>query len=228
MLICNHHFLRHKERAMSRIPPLTRAELNDPVGLDMFKRKFGSLDADPANGSISGTPGDWELVIGRVPAVLAHVVQGFALYADQQRALDPLLRELAQARAGYACGCQFVFSQHCKGLRAVGASEEQVAAVPQWQVTDAFTPTQRAVLAYTDALAHEHGRVPDALYARLAEDLPAEAIIELTYIACMYVMFATITRALQLEFDDRPEPVVEVPAPAGFRYGGAAQTLGLA
>ena len=33
--------------------------------------------------------------------------------------------------------------------------------------------------------------------------------IELTYIACMYEMHATISRALRLEMDDRDEPVVE-------------------
>jgi hypothetical protein len=32
----------------------------------------------------------------------------------------------------------------------------------------------------------------------------------------MYDMHATMARALRLEFDDRPEPVVEVAAPEGY------------
>ena len=33
----------------------------------------------------------------------------------------------------------------------------------------------------------------------------------------MYCMHAVITRALRLEFDDRDDPIVEVPAPADYK-----------
>ena len=40
-------------------------------------------------------------------------------------------------------------------------------------------------------------------------------VLELTYITSMYVMHAIMSRALRTEFDDRPEPIVEVAAPEG-------------
>lgn len=43
-----------------------------------------------------------------------------------------------------------------------------------------------------------------------------EVILEFTYVACMYDMHATMSRALRLEYDDRDEPIVEVAAPEGF------------
>jgi hypothetical protein len=72
------------------------------------------------------------------------------------------------------------------------------------------------VLAYTDALVLDGGRVPDGVFAVLAQHLPEPQILQLTYITCMYDMHATMARALRLEFDDRPEPVTEVPAPEGY------------
>ena len=44
-----------------------------------------------------------------------------ALYQSEGRKLDPVLRELGQSRTGWAAGSQFVFSQHCKSLRGLGA-----------------------------------------------------------------------------------------------------------
>ena len=72
------------------------------------------------------------------------------------------------------------------------------------------------MLAYTDCLVLDGGRVPDAVFEVLQKHLPDREILQLTYITCMYEMHATMSRALRLEFDDRPEPVVEVAAPEGY------------
>ena len=141
-----------------------------------------------------------------------------------KRLLDPQLRELGQTRTGWARGSQFVFSQHCKSCRAIGIPEEKIAAIPAWQVAECFSPVERALLAYTDALVYDGGRVPDALFDTLRTHLSDEEILELTYITCMYEMHATMSRALRTEFDDRPEPIVEVEAPEGF---DSARDIGL-
>jgi len=95
----------------------------------------------------------------------------------------------------------------------VGVSDEQVAAIPHWQVATCFSPAERAVLAYTDALVLEGGRVSDGVFEALRKELSEEEILELTYVTCMYEMHATMSRALRLEYDDVAERVVEVPAP---------------
>jgi hypothetical protein len=43
--------------------------------------------------------------------------------------------------------------------------------------------------------------------------LSDEEILELTYITALYDMHAVMSRALRTEFDDHPEPIVEVLAP---------------
>jgi hypothetical protein len=55
--------------------------------------------------------------------------------------------------------------------------------------------------------------------------LPDEQILELTYVTCLYEMHATMARALRLEFDDRPDPIVEVPAPDGYGARDIAEDL---
>ena len=59
------------------------------------------------------------------------------------------------------------------------------------------------------------GRSSDAAFSILEDHLSDEAILELTYITCMYEMHATMTRALRLEFDDVDERITEVPLPDG-------------
>ena len=89
----------------------------------------------------------------------------------------------------------------------------QIAAIPAWSVADCFSPIERAVLAYTDALVLERGRVPDGVFAVLKAQLSDEEILELTYITATYMMHAVMSRALRLEYDDVDERVVEMPAP---------------
>ncbi len=144
-----------------------------------------------------------------------HAVRGFGLYRSPARTLDPQLRELGQTRAGWARGSQFVFSQHCKSCRALGMDDAKIAAIPAWQVANCFSPGERAVLAYTDALVFDGGRVPDATFDALRAFLSDEQILELTYITALYDMHAIMCRALRLEFDDRDDPIVEVAAPEG-------------
>ena len=78
------------------------------------------------------------------------------------------------------------------------------------------SPLERALLAYTDALVLGFGRVDEAIFDAMREHLSDEAILEFTYITMMYTMHAVICRALRLEFDDRDDPIVEVPAPEGY------------
>ncbi|USQ97050.1 carboxymuconolactone decarboxylase family protein [Caulobacter sp. RL271] len=201
---------------MPRLREIPRDEVTDKGTLKLYDLLFGDRDPVSAPGTATGTRGDWWTVFAGSPDVLRHAAQGFALYRDPARKIDPVLRELAQTRAGWARGSQFVFSQHCKSLRGLGVAEEKIAAVPHWQVADVFDAHERAVLAYADGLVLDGGRIADGVFAALKAFLSDEQILELTYITCLYEMHAVMSRALRTEFDDRDEPVVEVAAPEDF------------
>lgn len=184
-----------------------------PFAQAVYHMLFGDRDPVVEPGTASGTPGNWWTVFALVPDAFDHTTAGFQFYRSPNRVLSAQLRELGQIRAGYTVGSQFVFSQHCKACRDVGFTDEQVAAIPAWSVATCWSPVERAVLAYTDCLVLEHGRVPDAVFAELQKHLSDEEILELTYITALYDMHAVMSRALRTEFDDRDEPIVEVPAP---------------
>jgi alkylhydroperoxidase family enzyme len=181
----------------------------------MYEWLFEGRDPVAEPGTFTGAPGDWWTVFALVPDVLDHAVKGFGLYQSPRRVLDPALRELGQIRAGWAAGSQFVYSQHPKSMRELGIAEEKIASISAWTVSDCYDAAERAVLAYTDCLVYAHGRVPDALFADLRRHLPDEAILELTYITTLYFQHAVMSRALRTEFDDRDDPIVEVPGPPG-------------
>jgi alkylhydroperoxidase family enzyme len=201
---------------MPRLKQISRADATAPIVLSMYKRLFGDRDPVAEPGTATGTPGDWWTVFANSPDVLEHACRGFGLYASPDRKIAPELRELGQIRAGWLVGSQFVFSQHCKACRAYGFSEEKIEAIKAWSVSDLFTPLERALLAYTDALVQGFGRVDDAVFDVLRAHLSDEAILEFTYITMMYTMHAVISVALRLEFDDRPDPTVEVAAPDNY------------
>jgi len=199
-----------------RLRQIPKSEASAPIVLSMYRRLFGDRDPVAEPGTATGTPGDWWTVFANSPDVLEHACRGFALYASPDRKIAPALRELGQTRAGWLVGSQFVFSQHCKSCRALGYPEEKIEALKAWQVSDAFSPLERALLAYTDALVEGAGRVDDAVFDVMHEHLTDEEILEFTYITMMYAMHAVISRALHLEYDERNDPVVEIAAPADY------------
>ncbi len=203
---------------MPRLREVSRRDVNSKVVLQAYDLLFGP-DRDPVAipGTETGTPGNWWTVFALVPDALDHALRGFRFYQSPDRKLNPVFRELGQTRAGWLVGSQFVFSQHCKSCRRVGVSEEKVAALKDWQVADCFTDEERAILAYVDCLVALRGRVPDGIFAKLKSFLSDEEILELTYTTCMYDMHAVMSKALRLEYDDRDDPVVEIPVPAGSK-----------
>ncbi|MGB3627770.1 MAG: carboxymuconolactone decarboxylase family protein [Henriciella sp.] len=187
----------------------------DPFARKLYNVLFGDRDPVDQPGTATGTPGNWWTVFALVPDAFKHTTEGFQFYRSENRTIDPKLRELGQIRAGWARGSQFVFSQHCKASRDVGLSEDQIEAIPHWTVADCYSKIERAVLAYTDCLVLQGGRVPDGVFDALKAELSDEEILELTYVTATYDMHATMSRALKLEYDDIDERVVEIAAPAG-------------
>lgn len=199
---------------MPRLKQVARKDA-DPFAQKLYDVLFGDRDPVEQPGTATGTPGNWWTVFALVPDAFRHTTEGFQFYRSKNRKIDPKLRELGQIRAGWARGSQFVFSQHCKACRDVGLTEEQIQAIPHWPVADCWSPVERAVLAYTDCLVLQGGRVPDGIFDVLKAHLSDEEILELTYVTATYDMHATMSRALRLEYDDVDERIVEIPAPEG-------------
>jgi alkylhydroperoxidase family enzyme len=188
---------------------------------EWFQRIFGDRDPVAEPGTPTGTSGNWWTVFANSPDVLLNSADFLALGADaDNRAITPRYRELGVLRQAWLNGCKFMYSQHCKIARGVaGLSQEEVSAISGWQVSDLFTPVERALLALTDSIVSEHGRIDPKVIDVLREQLTDEAILEFAYITALYMAHGTIVRAFRLEYDDMDDPIVEVAAPEGAQLG---------
>ena len=211
---------------MPRLKQVPRAAASANV-LKFYDALFGERDPVASPGTATGTPGNWWTVFALVPYVFQHATDHFGMFGmfakKSVSELDPKVRELAIMRTGFTQGSQFVYSQHCKAARRCGIREEQIAAIPNWQISPAFDVEERAVLAWVDALTLEGGRASDALFDELHQHLCDEDILELTYHTACYNTHAVCCKALRLEYDDVDERICEVPVPA---REGIADTIG--
>ncbi|HEX2053797.1 MAG TPA: carboxymuconolactone decarboxylase family protein [Actinomycetota bacterium] len=94
--------------------------------------------------------------------------------------LDPNLKSFAHMAVAAQVGCSWCldfnyFHAHNEGLDEVKASE-----VPRWRESTVFTPLERDVMEYAEAMTETPPRVTDELFARLLEQLGAPAMVELT------------------------------------------------
>lgn len=97
--------------------------------------------------------------------------------------LDPLLRELIRVRASMLNGCAYCVDMHTKDARALGASEQRLYAVSTWHEAPFFSPSDRAALAFCDAMTLLAGNpLPDAVVAEAEAQLGAEGLASATWI----------------------------------------------
>lgn len=188
---------------MPKLRQVKRSDAGSPVVLAAYDFVFGDRCPVESPGTEDGTRGDWWTTYALVPEVLEHAIGGFLLYRRPTSTLDPRLRELAQLRVGVRAGSAFVERQHARAALASGLSESAVEAVRSGGVGPDLTPAMSAVLAYVDALVDGLGDVPADTDRQIAEHLADEEVLELTYIATLYLAHAVSAKALQLEDDDR-------------------------
>jgi AhpD family alkylhydroperoxidase len=103
--------------------------------------------------------------------------------------LDPNLSSFAHMAVAALVGCSWCldygyYAAHNEGLDVTKASE-----VPRWRESTGFTPLERDVMEYAEAMSVTPTQVTDELAARLLAQLGASAMVELTAV----VAFANLT-----------------------------------
>ena len=125
----------------------------------MYERLFGDRDPVAEPGTATGTPGDWWTVFANSPDVIEHAGRGFAPLR-QPRPQDRPASCASSARPGPVGSSAASSCSPSTASRAgrYGFSEEKIEALKAWRVSDLFSPIERALLAYTDALVLGFGR----------------------------------------------------------------------
>ena len=112
---------------------------------------------------------------------------------------DENLKSFAHMAVASLVGCSFCldlgyFQAHNKGLDVTKARE-----VPRWRESDVFTPLERDVMEYAEAMTQTPPTVTDELSARLLEALGAPALVELTMFTALANLYTRSNTAIGIE-----------------------------
>jgi len=124
---------------------------------------------------------------------------GLGRKAAKWKACDEDLKSYAHMAVASLIGCSFCldlgyFQAHHEGLDVAKARE-----VPRWRESDVFTPVERDVMAYAEAMSLTPPTVTDELSARLLDRLGAPALIELTAWVALANQYARTNVALGIK-----------------------------
>jgi alkylhydroperoxidase family enzyme len=104
--------------------------------------------------------------------------------AQKWDACDEGLKSLAHLAAVSLVGCSFCADLGYLMAHQEGLDEAKAREVPRWRESSVFTPLERDVLQYAEAMTQTPPTVTDELSARLLEQLGPAALVELTtYVA---------------------------------------------
>jgi AhpD family alkylhydroperoxidase len=154
---------------MTSMPRIPKTEVTGLYGglVKMFTRRMLGEVPEPLG------------VMWHYPAVVKDLY-GLGRKAEKWDKLDPDLKSYAHMAVASMVGCTWCldfgyFQAHNEGLDEAKASE-----VPRWRESEVFTPLEREVMEYAEAMTHTPPQVTDEMSARLLEQLGAPAMVELT------------------------------------------------
>jgi alkylhydroperoxidase family enzyme len=112
---------------------------------------------------------------------------------------DENLKSFAHMAVASLVGCSFCldlgyFHAHNEGLDVTKARE-----VPRWRESDVFTPLERDVMEYAEAMTQTPPTVTDELSARLLEALGPAALVELTMFTALANLMTRCNTAFGIE-----------------------------
>jgi alkylhydroperoxidase family enzyme len=147
-------------------------------------------------------------LLGRVPeqvGVYWHnppvlkATMGMGAKAQKWKACDPSLKSFAHMAVAAQIGCSWcldfgyfqAFNEHL--------DTDKAAEVPRWRDSVVFTPLERSVMGYAEAMTLTPPVVTDAMVAGLLEQLGEAALVELTAFIALSNMNSRGNVALGIE-----------------------------
>ncbi|HEX4191298.1 MAG TPA: carboxymuconolactone decarboxylase family protein [Marmoricola sp.] len=94
--------------------------------------------------------------------------------------LDPDLKNLAQLASASVIGCSWCMDFGYYAAHSKGNDTSKLSEVPFWRESTVFTPVERRVLEYAEAMTVTPLEVTDAMTEALRADLGEDGFVELT------------------------------------------------
>lgn len=98
----------------------------------------------------------------------------------QWDAADAQLKTFAHMAVAAQVGCSWCLDYNYFEAQTKNLDMAKASQVPRWRESDVFTPLERDVLEYAEAMSHTPPTVTDELSARLLDQIGPAALVELT------------------------------------------------
>jgi alkylhydroperoxidase family enzyme len=175
---------------MARIPRATRDTFPEEL-----KYVWDRLDRDPD--ATDGSKLNIFNAMGNNPAIL----RGYLRAANPLWAscgLDTRTREIAILRCAIVRHSMYEWHQHVRIGRAAGVTDAQINALHHWHNSDLFSPPEKAMLGYLDALA-ETDHPSQQVFDELTRHFPVGTVVGITILGAFYFMTAKFLGAMEVE-----------------------------
>ena len=118
------------------------------------------------------------MVMWNNPAVFKDMMT-FGGKVERWRTLDANLASYAHMAAAAYVGCSFCLDLNYFMAHNRGLDEARAREVPRWRESTVFTPLERSVMEYAEAMSQTPPAVTDELSTTLLEALGADGLLEL-------------------------------------------------
>jgi alkylhydroperoxidase family enzyme len=148
--------------------------------------------------------------LGRVPSSLGvywhnqkvlMTMAGMGAKVKKWNACDEQLKSFAHMAVAAKVGCSWCLDYNYFEANNLHLDMDKAREIPRWRESAAFSPLEREVLAYAEAMTTTPPSVSDEMVARLRDQLGDAAVVELSAV----VAFANFTTrpnvALGIESD---------------------------
>jgi alkylhydroperoxidase family enzyme len=171
----------HQEDTMLRVP---KAELAAELSEPMIKQ-FGAV------------PEPVEVMFNNPKVAEASLELGSR--AAQWDAVDETLKSFAHMAVSAQVGCSFCLDVGYFQARNQNLDLAKASQVPRWRESDVFSPLERDVMEYAEAMTNTPPTVTDELSARLLSRLGPAGIVELTAFVAFSNLATRSNTALGIE-----------------------------
>jgi AhpD family alkylhydroperoxidase len=172
------------EHTAARVP-LEHSGVLATVMKAYSRRQFG-LEAEPM------------LAMMHQPKVLTAISR-FGMSAQKKwTTLDSGLKELASLSVASQIGCSWCMDFGYYLSRTNGMPIEKLEQVLSWRESEVYTPLERKVLEYAEAMTVTPPAVTDEMVAGLREELTDAQVVELTAMISAENLFSRTNSALGL------------------------------
>lgn len=149
-----------------RVPPAEISGIQGALLKRMARRRLGEV------------PEPLGVMWHNLPVLKAFF--GFMNKAERWDACDPQLKSFAHMAVASLVGCGFCLDFGYFQANNEDLDIDKAREVPRWRESGVFTPLEREVMEYAEAMSQTPPMVTDGMSTRLRNELGAAGLVELT------------------------------------------------